>query len=273
MNEIVSPFECKELQSNLKNNTQLPLPEKFNSLIEEREHKKKRLVSALKIFSRCGFDEGVAGHITVRDPEHLESFWVNPFGMHFSVVETSDLIRVTHEGEIVEGHHPVNAAAFAIHSRIHMAHPDINAACHTHSIYGKAWSSFGKTLDLITQDSCAFYKDHEVFKKYSGLVLETDEGDEIAKMLRFNKALILQNHGLLTTGKFVESAAWWFITMERTCQAQLLVEAASKNNLNSNIICNEAAKKAYDIIGNEEAGWFSFQPLLKKLHKEFPELK
>ena len=93
MNEIVSPFECNEAQSNLKNNLRLPLPEKFKSVSEEREHKKKRLVSALKIFSRCGFDEGVAGHITVRDPEHLDSFWVNPFGIHFSIIKTSDHIK------------------------------------------------------------------------------------------------------------------------------------------------------------------------------------
>ncbi len=273
MNEIVSPFECDEAQSSLKNNLRLPLPEKFESIIEEREHKKKRLVCALRIFSRCGFDEGVAGHITVRDPEHQNSFWVNPFGIHFSLVKTTDLIRVTHEGEIVEGNHPVNAAAFAIHSRIHMAHPEINAACHTHSLYGKAWSSFGRKLNYLTQDSCAFYNDHDVFKKYSGLVLESSEGDEIAKMLTSNKALILQNHGLLTTGKFVESAAWWFITMERTCQAQLLVESATNKKNDPHIISNQAAKKAYEIIGNEEAGWFSFQPLLQKLHKEFPELK
>ena len=91
-----------------------------------------------------------------------------------------------------------------------MAHPEINAACHTHSLYGKAWSSFGRKLNYLTQDSCAFYNDHDVFKKYSGLVLESSEGDEIAKMLTSNKALILQNHGLLTTGKFVESAALWF---------------------------------------------------------------
>ena len=103
-------------------------------------------------------------------------------------------------------------------------------------------------------------------------ILEATEGDEIAKMLTSNKALILQNHGLLTTGRFVESAAWWFITMERTCQAQLLVKSASNNN-NPNVINEKAAKKAYDIIGNEDAGWFSFQPLLQKLHKEFPELK
>ena len=91
-------------------------------------------------------------------------------------------------------------------------------------------------------------------------------------MLKSNKALILQNHGLLTTGKFVESAAWWFITMERSCQVQMAVQSAINTNQKISIISNQAAQKAYDIIGGEEAGWFGFQPLLQRLRNEFPGL-
>tara|TARA_B100000003_G_C10678134_1_gene269900 strand:- start:86 stop:544 length:459 start_codon:yes stop_codon:yes gene_type:complete len=152
-----------------------------------------------------------------------------------------------------------------------MAHPNINAACHAHSVYGKTWSTFGQCLDPITQDSCAFYEHHDVFKQYSGLVLETSEGDEIAKLLSNKKALILQNHGLLTVGSFVESAAWWFITMERSCQAQLMANSINGKDIIK--ISNDAARKAFDIIGNEEAGWFGFQPLLQKIIKKYPELK
>ena len=271
MNDLSSPFNPRDAQNNLVNNPDIPTSEKFLTLEEEREHRKKRLIISLKLFSSCGFDEGVAGHITVRDPIDPESFWVNPFGIHFSQVEIPDLIRVTHDGRIVEGSNPVNAAAFAIHSRIHMAHPNINAACHAHSIYGKTWSAFGQCLDPITQDSCAFYNHHDVFKHYSGLVLETSEGDEIAKLLHNRKALILQNHGLLTVGKFVESAAWWFITMERSCQAQLLAHSVKGRDIIK--ISSVAAKQAFDIIGNEEAGWFGFQPLLQKVIKNYPELK
>ena len=271
MNDLSSPFASRDAQNNIINNPDIPTSEKFSDPIEEQNHRKKRLVVSLKLFSSFGFDEGVAGHITVRDPLDHESFWVNPFGIHFSEVGITDLIRVTHDGKIVEGTNPVNAAAFAIHSRIHMAHPNINAACHAHSVYGKTWSTFGQCLDPITQDSCAFYEHHDVFKQYSGLVLETSEGDEIAKLLSNKKALILQNHGLLTVGSFVESAAWWFITMERSCQAQLMANSVNGKDIIK--ISNDAARKAFDIIGNEEAGWFGFQPLLQKIIKKYPELK
>jgi ribulose-5-phosphate 4-epimerase/fuculose-1-phosphate aldolase len=76
--------------------------------------------------------------------------------MHFGQIRASDLILVDHRGKVVEGKHPVNVAAFAIHSQVHSARPDVIAAAHAHSLCGKSWSSLGRLLDPITQDSCAF---------------------------------------------------------------------------------------------------------------------
>jgi len=115
-------------------------PPVFATPAEERLHRKRMLAAAFRLFSRFGFDEGVAGHITARDPEKLDHFWVNPFGMHFGQIRASDLILVNHQGEAVEGKYPVNGAAFAIHSRVHSARPDVIAAAHAHSMYGKAWA-------------------------------------------------------------------------------------------------------------------------------------
>jgi ribulose-5-phosphate 4-epimerase/fuculose-1-phosphate aldolase len=125
----------------------MPRPPVFATPAEERRHRKQRLAGAFRLFSKCGFDEGVAGHITARDPERLDHFWVNPFGMHFSHIRASDLLLVNDHGEVVEGDREVNAAAFAIHSRIHKARPDVIAAAHAHSLNGKTWSSLGRLLD------------------------------------------------------------------------------------------------------------------------------
>src|SRR5580704_19431707 len=108
----------------------VPQPPKFASAAEERLHRKRMLAAAFRLFSRFGFDEGVAGHITARDPEKLDHFWVNPFGVHFGQIRASDLILVDHSGKVVEGRAEVNLAAFAIHSRIHAARPDVVAAAH-----------------------------------------------------------------------------------------------------------------------------------------------
>src|SRR3954449_11297955 len=87
----------------------------FSGVEEERLHLKQRLAAAFRIFGRFGFDEGVAGHITARDPEHADRFWVNPFGMNFKHITVDDLFCVDLSGAVVEGTWPVNQAAFAIH--------------------------------------------------------------------------------------------------------------------------------------------------------------
>jgi ribulose-5-phosphate 4-epimerase/fuculose-1-phosphate aldolase len=240
----------------------------FATPAEERRHRKEKLAAAFRLFSKCGFDEGVAGHITARDPERLDHFWVNPFGMHFSQIRVSDLILVNDEGEVVEGDHEVNLAAFAIHSRIHKARPDVVAAAHAHSLNGKTWSTLGRLLDPLTQDACAFYEDHVVFSDYTGVVNETSEGDRIAHALGEKKAAILANHGLLTVGHTVDEAAWWFVTMDRSCQAQLLAEAAGEPRR----IPHETAKLAQSQVGAHMVGWFQFQPLWHRITREQPDL-
>jgi len=245
-----------------------PQPPTFAAPAEERAHRQRCLVAAFRLFGKFGFEEGAAGHITVRDPEYPDRFWVNPFGVSFKRMRIADLLLVDHHGEVIAGEGPLNAAAFAIHGAIHAARPDVVAAAHSHSVYGKAWSSLGRLLDPLTQDACAFYGDHVLFDDFTGVVLDPAEGRRIAQALGSHKACILQNHGLLTVGQSVESAAWWFITMERTCQAQLLAEAAGTPKL----IRPEVAALTRDTVGTEQAGWFNFQPLYQSILAEQPDL-
>ncbi len=240
----------------------------FASIDDERLHRKQRLAAAFRLFGKFGFDEGIAGHITVRDPEHLDRFWLNPFGMNFKLIKVSDLICVDHTGAVVVGNALVNQAAFAIHSQIHQARPDVIAAAHSHSLYGKAWSSLGREIDPLTQDACAFFEDHVVFDDYTGVVNDLSEGRRIAETLGTRKAAILRNHGLLTTGYSVDEAAWSFITMERTCQAQLLAEAAGTPIK----IPADVARLTHSQVGSPIACYFSFQPLWDWITTEQPDL-
>ncbi len=251
----------------------LPRPPVFATVAEERLHRKQRLAAGFRLFSKFGFDEGVAGHITARDPEFPHTFWVNPFGVHFSQVKVSNLIRCDDEGRVVEGEHPVNTAAFVIHSRVHGARPDVNGAAHSHSTYGRAFSTLGCPLAPLTQDACAFHEDHAIHDDFGGVVIDLDEGSRIAKALGQRKAAILANHGLLTVGKTVDEAVWWFITMERSCQVQLLAEAAAaRTGTPLRTVSEASARQSYGIVGTPFAGWFQFQPLYARIVKEQPDL-
>jgi ribulose-5-phosphate 4-epimerase/fuculose-1-phosphate aldolase len=243
-------------------------PAARGSIAEERLHRKRRLAAGLRLFSKFGFDQGLAGHITARDPERLDHFWVNPFGRHFSQISVSDLLLVNHLGDVVEGDAPVNKAAFVIHSALHKARPDVAAAAHAHSTHGKAWSTLGRRLDPITQDSTAFYDDHALFEDFTGVVLQAGEGDRIAAALGQRKAVILRNHGLLTVGATVEAAVWWFIAMDDAARAQLLAEAVGKPIL----IDDATAKLTAEVVGTPLAGVLNFQPLWDLIVAEQPDL-
>lgn len=241
---------------------------KFATAAEERTHRKQRLTAAFRLFGKLGYDEGVAGHITVRDPEKTDHFWVNPFGMDFNEIKPQDLLLIDHHGDIIEGNRPLNRAAFAIHSAIHRARPDVIAAAHAHAIHGRTFSALGKLLEPINQDACAFFEDHQLYDQYSGVVLEENYGDDIAKALGKSKAVIMKNHGWITTGQSVDEAVWWFISAEKCCHAQLMADAAGKPIS----IPRDTAVLTRNQIGTPLAGWFSFQPLYSRVVREQPDL-
>ncbi|TBU35767.1 class II aldolase/adducin domain-containing protein [Dichomitus squalens] len=248
-------------------------PPQFTSKEQERAWLKFRLAQAFRLFGKFGYDEGVAGHITVRDTIRTDCFWVNPFGKHFSLIQPEDLILVDHHGVVQAAESGpntlLNKAAFMIHSAIHTARPDVHCAAHSHSVYGRAFSTLGKPLDMITQDSCAFYEDHAVYTQYGGVVLDEEEGQHIVKALGNKKAVILQNHGLLVATNSIEATLHFFVALEKSCQVQLLADAAAAGTGSQTKKVSEAeCKLTYNVVGTHTAGWFSGLPHFQVLEAQ-----
>lgn len=271
----------------------IPSPPTFTTKQEEREYLKTRLALAFRIFAKHGFEEGVAGHITVRDPISPTTFWVNPFGVAFSQITPEDLIQVNHEGKVIaggkEGRRHLNSAAFMIHSAIHRARPDVLCAAHSHSIYGRAFCALGRELDIISQDACSFWnvcplssftipmvllhadycQDHVVYKQFNGVVLAEEEGENIAAALGSKKAALLQNHGLLTVGQSIEEAVYWFTSLEKCCQEQLLADAAAAGRGGKTVkIDYVAAEFTFRTVVSPRGGWFAGTPLFDVAEEE-----
>lgn len=235
---------------------------------EERLYRKQRLASAFRVFAQLGFAFGASGHITVRDPEHEDCFWINPVMQHFATMRVSDLLLVDHDGKIVEGEGIVNVAGFAIHSQLHAAKPDVIAAAHAHSVYGKAWSSFGRVPQTLTQDAGILHDDVAVFDTFSGMVEDLSEGEQIARALGSKNTVILKNHGILTTGKCVESAAFRYIALESACQIQMLAVAAGGGDP----IPDDIGRHTHSQIGTEIACIGSYEPYWQKIIQHEPDV-
>ncbi|RYP63197.1 hypothetical protein DL771_009371 [Monosporascus sp. 5C6A] len=189
--------------------------------LEEREYRKQHLAAAFRVFADRGYDEGVAGHISVRDRILTDHFWLNPLSMHFSLIKVSGLILVDEDGLAVEGDEPINTAATRLR----------------------------------------FYGCHAVYDSFSVVVVDRAEGERIAAALGpANEALILQNHGLLTAGRSVDEAAFWLISLERTRQTQLLADAAAAAGYEEKYISDEEAAYGVQEVGVPGKGWLAFQP-------------
>jgi ribulose-5-phosphate 4-epimerase/fuculose-1-phosphate aldolase len=239
------------------------------TVAEERLRRKQKLAGALRIFGRFGFGEGVAGHITVRDPEFPDHFWVNPLGRSFRHMKVSDLILVNHHGEVVIGQHAVNRAAYVLHAAVHAARPDVIAAAHAHSVYGKAFSALGVPLDPLTQDACAFYECNTVIADHGGaVVFEVEAGQDFARAFGQNRAAIHQNHGHFTVGASVDEAVFWYVCFERCAQAQLLAMAAGTPKR----VPHASAVYTRENAGSAAVGWTHFQPLWQEICRTDPDL-
>ncbi len=253
--------------------TGLAFPEvpRFDDPAAERQHRKERLVAACRAFALQGFDYGFAGHISVRDPEHPQLYWTNPMAVHFNQVKISNLVLADHEGRVVEGRHALNRAGFVLHAAIHAENPDLVAVCHAHTLHGTAFASLGRPLAPISQDACAFYENHRVVAAEAGAVaVQAGAGDGIAESFKGVRAVIHQNHGLLTGSRHsVDDAAFWFIALERCCQQQLLVEASGQT---PQLVTPERARHSREHVGNDFIGWLHFQTIWSELKATQPDM-
>ncbi|CAH0046512.1 unnamed protein product [Clonostachys solani] len=242
----------------------------FKDKHEERQWAKQHMAGAFRIFAKLGYADGASGHISLRDPVKPDCFWINPYAMHFSKIRASDLVLVNEQGQPVEPTpHKVNAAGFIIHSSIHKARPDINAACHVHAPQGRAWSTFGKPIEMLNQDSCMFYDDLAVYEGFGGIVLAKEEGRRLADALGSRKKnAILQNHGIITCGETMGEAAAFFIALERACANQLLVEAAAGNGLKKVTVGDEEAQYTKRCSGSPACMYMQFLPEYNSIVEE-----
>lgn len=233
----------------------------FSDANEQRSWMLGHMAAAFRIFGRKGYCEGSAGHISVKDPVVPGTYWINPLAKHFLLMKASDLVHIDEHCNILpDGNQAaVNAAGFSIHVAIHKARPDITAACHTHSIYGKAYLAFGKPVEMLNQDACIFFERQAVYSDFGGIAIDEQEGREIAEALGpQGLAAILQNHGLLTLGHTVDAAAYLFTLLENTCHAQLLAD--NYKGAQKQIIPDDVAAYTRDMSGDPELLYAEFQP-------------
>jgi L-ribulose-5-phosphate 4-epimerase len=240
------------------------------SVSEEREHRKRQLAVSLRLLARNGVESGLAGHVSARDPEHTDHFWVNPLAIAYDQIRVSDLIRIDSDGQIVEGEGLVNVSGIAYHQEVQRARPRAVGIVHTHSFHAKTWSAFGRPLPALTADALAFQDEQVVFTPdRPESQPEAEARDVVAaqftRELGERNVLIWRNHGLWTVGDTVESAAWRFIAFENAARGQLLAQAAGQPDYHPPAVGSSAERR-------EIGAWLSFLPLYDQVARDEPDV-
>ncbi len=227
------------------------------SAAEIRAERKRQVALGYRILAAQRWGDLGDGHISARDPERSDCFWLLRYGVSYHEAKVSDLVLVGPDGGIVEGEGITNKAAYFIHHPILMARPEAVSACHVHTGWGTPFSAELRPILPISQESCIFFEDHAIFDDEEVQVQSTEAGGRIADALGQNRAIVLRNHGLLTVATRVDEAVGSFVHMERVAEVHMKARDAKP-------ISPEAARFAKKDLTSYGAGRIAFSNLVAR---------
>lgn len=231
------------------------------------------LAACYRLIALYGWDDLVFTHISARVPGPEEHFLINPYGMLFEEITASSLVKVDLAGDkVLESPHPVNPAGFVIHSAVHEARPDVGCVLHTHTKAGVAVSAQADGLLPISQISLFPYASLG-YHDYEGVALNDDEKPRLVADLGDNNALILRNHGLLTTGATVADAFLNMYALETACQTQIMAQSSGGALVMVPQPIVDGILAQAEVVTRGLMGQLAWPGLLRKLDRHDPSFR
>ena len=232
------------------------------------------LAACYRIFDYLGWSELIYNHITVKLPGPEQHFLINPYGLHYSEVTASKLVKVDLDGNVIgSALYPVNRAGIVIHTAIHAARPDVHCIAHTHTTAGMAvaCSQGGLRADNFYS---ALLNNHVAYHPFEGITVMEDERERLVSNLGDKSLMILENHGLLSTGRSVAEAFVNIWGMERACEVQTLADSTGQPGIQISdaILAKSEHLAAIQSMG-EPAGQLEFEAFTRLIEKIDPSYK
>lgn len=227
-----------------------------------RARRKRDCALGYRLLAAQKWGDAGDGHISARDPELTDHFWMLGYGVSYHQASVADLVLVAPDGTLAEGTGMVNEAGFFIHQPILATRPDAISAVHVHTGWGTPFSAEARLLEPISQEACIFFEDHALFDDEEVQVQSLQAGQRIADALGKTRAIILRNHGLLTVGDSVAEAVGSFVLMERVAEVHMKAR-------NPQPISADAARFAQQDLTKFGVGRNAFQWLVKRHIEDF----
>jgi ribulose-5-phosphate 4-epimerase/fuculose-1-phosphate aldolase len=231
---------------------------------EERLHRKRQCALGYRVFGLMRWGQLGDGHISVRDPEHPDYFWLLRYGVPFDHATVDDLVLVGPGGTVSTGlgddagQAEINMTAYNIHMPIHDVHPEVVSVAHTHTGYGTPWSANVAPFRAVSQEACSFVYNQSIFHGEELGVQSYETGQKIAEAIGTTTLCMLRNHGPLTVGRSVAEAVGFFVMAERVAEVHVKAPDAVA-------VSDEAAKSIAEWAESPRAGWQAFQYMIRSL--------
>lgn len=222
-----------------------------------RQDRKRQVALGYRLLASQRWGDLGDGHISARDPERTDCFWLLKFGVSYHAARIDDLVLVGPDGTLADGKGFINTAAYYIHHPILEARPEAVSAVHVHTGWGTPFSAEVRPIEPISQESCIFFEDHAIFDDEEVQIQSTEAGGRIARALGDKRAIILRNHGLLSVANRVDEAVGAFVHMERVAEVHMKARNAIP-------ISAEAARFAKDDLTRFGAGRNAFWSLVAR---------
>jgi len=234
--------------------------------VNDEKNVRIQLAAAYRIFADLGMDDLTYTHLSARLPGS-DTYFIYPFGLLFEEVTASNLLKVSLNGEVLEGtESQYNQTGYIIHGSIYKNRPDVNAVFHLHTTSGIAVSAMDCGLLPLSQFSFHFY-DQIAYHSYDSLALEnTRQGENLAHDLGLKKAMMLCNHGTLTCGATIHEAFLYMHFLEQACKVQCAaLSAGQKVIIPPHNICEQASRDMRNFEPN--FGIRDWTALIRKLDR------
>lgn len=233
-----------------------------------------QLAGVYRIFDYLGWDESIYNHISLRVPDEPGHFLINPFGLHYSEVTASNLVKVDLEGNIIgESDWPINPAGFTFHSAIHEYRAD-SAHCvmHVHTTPTSAVCCTQEGLSYTNFYAAQLYE-KVAYHDFEGITVYKDEGIRILESAGDCPVLLLRNHGPVVIGATLAQAFSLMWLVNRACEIQVASASLGTPRPIPEDVLKKCVQDSLNFDPKFGAGEDSLAAMLRLVEKRDPSFK
>ena len=249
----------------------IPVPSLQGHVHADEWAARVELAACYRVFAMLGWTEMIYNHITLRLPASVcgdeKQFLINPFGLHYSEVTASNLVKINLQGQVLDGSpYPVNPAGFTVHAAIHDGLPDAHCVMHTHTTAGVAVACLQGGLQQTNFYSAQLH-DMVAYHDFEGITIHAEEAPRLLRSIGHKPAVILRNHGLLAWGQTLAQTFAVLWTLQRACEIQMATFSMGAAIPVSEAVAAKCTRDALQFNPNHGAGRDVFDALVRQVRR------